>query len=145
MKLIVEVGGQCFLEGINKLLLLLLYVLLVGVAHKVDVFADFTGPLLFWGVERLLLLELVEASRIDLGLELGAVRCLFETQCLPVDRAEELVLQDLSDTVAPETVLGIAHQSLEQIGSRWGQLSLDGDLQGLAPVKNFLTSDGGFI
>lgn len=122
-------------------MLLLLDILLVGVADKIDVFADFAGAFLLGRVEGLLLFKFVEAGRVDLGFELGAVRCLFNAHLVPVGWAEELVLHNFLDSVAAETMLSVTHQTLEQVSSRRGQFSLGRDLKGLAPMQDFLTCD----
>ena len=71
-----------------------------------------------WRIEWHLLLKLIEARTILLIFNLREERRRRRSQMLPINALEEGMLLDLVNTANTEPVLGVAHQSLQEVRGR---------------------------
>ena len=88
------------------------------------------APSRFWWfvlVERFLFFEVVKVLSRVLAFDLWNIRRDLVSQLLPDDTLEEGVLLDFLNTVATQSLLGVANHALEDVCGRRAEIGLGRD------------------
>jgi len=144
---VVEKTLKCF----DKLCFLVLDFTLECIAREVYIFsllALFCGAfffLIFLGIERVFLLEVVKARAVFVVLNRWDKWRFLAPQVLPVEASKEWMILNFLNAIDTQTVFSVAQKALKNISCLRREVWLLWNVEGLFPMENLLTCNAGLV